>query len=224
MRERIESLSPRQLEVMRGVARRLSSKEIAFHLGLSPATVDSHIAAALQRLQLTSRRDAALHLIELGYSSGQLTVSALPFHIEHDDGHHGGYRPPQSPPFASGWRARIPFLRRRGSGYMSGGRGGAGKGEGDGSEPPVRRSMAKVMVRYLLDALYVSFFFAIMSAVAYGASRVVIQCEQSDIDPVILWILRGVSYTLAAIDGVGVVTATSFLTFRFVRAIWKADD
>ncbi len=63
-----------------------------------------------------------------------------------------------------------------------------------------------------------------MSAVAFGANRIVVKCEQLQIDPVVLIILKGVSYMLAAIDGAGVVIATSFLTFRFVRAIVKADD
>jgi hypothetical protein len=84
--------------------------------------------------------------------------------------------------------------------------------------------MGRVVIRYLLDGFYISLFFAVMSAVAFGAHWVVIQCEQWHIDPVVLMILRAVSYLLAALDAIGVVTATGFLTYRFIRAIVRADD
>ncbi len=45
-----------------------------------------------------------------------------------------------------------------------------------------------------------------------------------NIDPVKLMILKGASYVLMALDAIGVVTATGFLTFRFVRAIMRADE
>jgi hypothetical protein len=84
--------------------------------------------------------------------------------------------------------------------------------------------MARVIVRYLLDGFYIILFFAIMSAVAFGANWIVIKCEQWEIDPFVLLVLKGVSYMLVVLDGVGVVTATGLLTYRFIRATMKADD
>jgi hypothetical protein len=60
-----------------------------------------------------------------------------------------------------------------------------------------------------------------MSAVALGANWIVIECEQSNIDP---FVLKGVSYMLVVLDAVGVVTVTGLLTYRFIRATMKADD
>lgn len=44
------SLSPRQREVLRLIARGRATKEIAFELGLSPKTVESHRAQIMERL------------------------------------------------------------------------------------------------------------------------------------------------------------------------------
>lgn len=84
--------------------------------------------------------------------------------------------------------------------------------------------MARVIVRYLLDGFYIILFFAVMSAVAFGAHWIVEKCEQSEIDPFVLLVLKWVSYMLVAVDGVGVVLATGLLTFRFIRATMRADD
>ena len=86
-----------------------------------------------------------------------------------------------------------------------------------------RSGVGRAVVLFLLDGLYVIVIFGIMSAVAFGAHWVVIQCEQQHIDPIVLWILKVVSYLLAALDAIGVVTATGFLIFRFIRAIVRAD-
>lgn len=83
--------------------------------------------------------------------------------------------------------------------------------------------MGSALIRFGWDGIYVIFFFAVMSAVASSAQWVVIQCEHRHIDPIILLILKGVSYVLAALDAVGVVTAAIFLTFRFILAIVRAD-
>ena len=84
--------------------------------------------------------------------------------------------------------------------------------------------MARVMVRYLLDGFYIIAFFAIMSAVALGANWIVIECEQSNIDPFVLLVLKGVSYMLVVLDAVGVVTVTALFTYSFIRVTMKADD
>lgn len=56
---RLASLSDRQREILRLVSRDVNSKEIARKLGLSDETVKNHIKAAMRRLGVTSRFDAA---------------------------------------------------------------------------------------------------------------------------------------------------------------------
>jgi DNA-binding CsgD family transcriptional regulator len=212
MQERIASLSPRQREVMQLVARRLSSKEIAQLLGLSPATVDSHIAAVLQRMQVESRREAARHFVDSGYAG------LLPSVGESPDVHHGGDRPPESSTMAESLWARIVGRSQKGTGDSR------FPGGADGSElPPRKRRMGAVFIRFFLDAVYILAFFLVMSGAAYGAHLVVILCEQQNIDRVVLVILRGVSYMLAGLGAIGVVSATGILTYRFVRAIYASE-
>lgn len=215
MRQSIESLSPRQFEILVCVARHLSSKEIGHILGLSPATVDSHIAAALQKLGLTSRRDAALRMIEFGFA---------PSHPDSEGGrpathsHHGGRLPSNS--------HELPAVGRPTS-FERPGRGPAwpSRGDGDGSpQPSIKSGMARVIVRYLLDALYIGLFFTVMSTVAFAVHWIVIRIEEWHIDPTVLFILKAVSYMLVVLDAMGVVAATGLLTYRFIRAVVKADD
>lgn len=52
-------LSDQQIACLQRVERGLSSKEIAHELGISPATVDTYLKAAMQRLGTNRRRDAA---------------------------------------------------------------------------------------------------------------------------------------------------------------------
>jgi RNA polymerase sigma factor (sigma-70 family) len=52
------SLTPREREILRLVARGLSDKEIAADLGLSPHTVHRHISNILTRLNVASRAAA----------------------------------------------------------------------------------------------------------------------------------------------------------------------
>lgn len=78
-------------------------------------------------------------------------------------------------------------------------------------------------VRFLLDAVYILLFFTVMSAAALGVDWIVIQCEQRDIDPVVLFILKSVSYVLVGLDAAGVITATGFMTYRFIRATVRTD-
>lgn len=51
-------LSPRQRQCLEGVAAHLDSTQIGERLGISPHTVDKHIAAAVAALGARSRRDA----------------------------------------------------------------------------------------------------------------------------------------------------------------------
>ena len=193
----LESLSSRQRQVLDLAARRLNSKEIARELGLSPATVDSHVAAILAKLGVATRRDAVVLLLTATGSS--LAEAAQ----------HGGDPVVNRPP----WYHRLfPFTD--------------GNGSPKGSRPSVKAAtpgMASAFVRFVVDAFYVVLFFAIMSAAAYGAHEVVHFCEERNIDQIVLWVLKGVSYLLVIIDGFGVISATGVLTYRFILAIIKAD-
>jgi DNA-binding CsgD family transcriptional regulator len=215
MRERIESLSPRQLEIMLCVAQHLSSREIGQALGLSPATVDSHIAAALQKLGLASRRDAAVQMIEHGLVSS-VPVSGI---VRTPGNHHHGEMSPSN-------LHGLPAIGMPIS-SLSPGRDPAelsGEYRHALSPIPIRSGMGRVLVRYLLDAFYITLFFAIMSSVAIGAHWTVVQCEQWKIDKFVLAVLTNVSYGLVLLDAIGVLTATGLLTYRFIRAMMNADD
>lgn len=59
------NLTGRQLDCMRLVKAGLSSKQIARELGISPRTVDDHVAAALDTLGVPSRMAAIARLYEL---------------------------------------------------------------------------------------------------------------------------------------------------------------
>ncbi|MBN8808404.1 MAG: helix-turn-helix transcriptional regulator [Sphingomonas sp.] len=54
----IEQLSPREREILELAGRGLRSKEIARELGISPRTVDTHIARAISTLGARSRLEA----------------------------------------------------------------------------------------------------------------------------------------------------------------------
>jgi|GEM_PF-5790363 len=84
--------------------------------------------------------------------------------------------------------------------------------------------MGRVILRCLLDAFYIILFFAVMSAVAFGAHWIVGRCEDWQVDSFVCAVLRSVSYALVLLDAVGVVTATGLLTYRFIRAIVRVED
>lgn len=57
--EAIERLSDKQRQCLRLVGRGMSSKEIALETGLTPLTVDTYVKAAMARLGVSNRREAA---------------------------------------------------------------------------------------------------------------------------------------------------------------------
>jgi NarL family two-component system response regulator LiaR len=64
-----EPLTPREVEVLRLVARGLGNQQIAETLVLSEATVRSHVSAILGKLHLASRTQAALYALREGLAS-----------------------------------------------------------------------------------------------------------------------------------------------------------
>jgi DNA-binding CsgD family transcriptional regulator len=60
------ALTSRQLDVLRGVARGLTDKEIAGELSLSPRTVEMHVARALAALDCRSRAEAVRKATAIG--------------------------------------------------------------------------------------------------------------------------------------------------------------
>lgn len=59
-------LTPRETEVLRMVAKGLSSKQVATRLGLSSRTVDNHVASTLRKLQLGNRVELTRFALENG--------------------------------------------------------------------------------------------------------------------------------------------------------------
>lgn len=62
------SLTPRELEILAHLAEGLSNREIAERLVLSPETVKSHVAAVLNKLDVSDRTQAAVYAVRHGLS------------------------------------------------------------------------------------------------------------------------------------------------------------
>ncbi len=63
-RERVDQLSKREQEVLIGLARGRSNKEIARDLGIGEETVKTHVSNILAKLHLADRRQAALYALQ----------------------------------------------------------------------------------------------------------------------------------------------------------------
>jgi DNA-binding NarL/FixJ family response regulator len=57
--DELDRLTPRELEVMRLIARGYTYREVASELVLSIKTVETHVSAVLRKLQLSDRRELA---------------------------------------------------------------------------------------------------------------------------------------------------------------------
>jgi DNA-binding NarL/FixJ family response regulator len=66
---KLEALSEREAEVIRLLAQGLAMKEIAQQLSLSPRTLETYRARAMEKLRLTSRADLIRHAVRHGWLS-----------------------------------------------------------------------------------------------------------------------------------------------------------
>ena len=66
LRERVESLSERQRQVMKLAARGLSNKEIGARLGISPRTVEVHRAWVMERMNARNVAELVRMVMQLG--------------------------------------------------------------------------------------------------------------------------------------------------------------
>lgn len=60
----LDTLTPREMEVLNHVARGFHTKEIAAALGVSACTINSHLRNIYQKLQVHSRAAAAARFVE----------------------------------------------------------------------------------------------------------------------------------------------------------------
>ena len=74
----LADLTPRELEVLRLVARGLANSEIARQLVLGEATVKTHVARIFQKLDLHDRAQAVVLAYETGLVTPGVTATATP--------------------------------------------------------------------------------------------------------------------------------------------------
>jgi two-component system nitrate/nitrite response regulator NarL len=77
----IDSLSPRELQILAEIARGASNKEIARSLSIAEATVKIHVQHILRKLNLSSRVQAAVHaarVLGTGSSHADRLASKIP--------------------------------------------------------------------------------------------------------------------------------------------------
>jgi NarL family two-component system response regulator LiaR len=59
----LEQLSPREVDVLKLLARGMENAQIAHELDISPRTVKNHVSNILSKLGLTSRVEAATYAV-----------------------------------------------------------------------------------------------------------------------------------------------------------------
>jgi two-component system nitrate/nitrite response regulator NarL len=64
----LSALSSREMEILRGIARGSSNKEIGRDLGIAETTVKVHVQNVLRKLRVTTRVHAAVIATEIGLS------------------------------------------------------------------------------------------------------------------------------------------------------------
>lgn len=69
LRDGGEDLTPKETEVVRFLSRGLSNKEIAGELGLSPRTIQAHLASVFSKLGVASRTEAVVAALRAGVLS-----------------------------------------------------------------------------------------------------------------------------------------------------------
>jgi DNA-binding NarL/FixJ family response regulator len=62
-----DQLTPREVEVLRLIARGYTYRELAQRLGISVKTVESHVSAVLRKLQLSTRHQLARWATDRGF-------------------------------------------------------------------------------------------------------------------------------------------------------------
>jgi DNA-binding NarL/FixJ family response regulator len=62
----LEQLSPREVDVLKLLARGMENAQIAHELDISPRTVKNHVSSILSKLGLTSRLQAAVYAVRRG--------------------------------------------------------------------------------------------------------------------------------------------------------------
>jgi NarL family two-component system response regulator LiaR len=66
---RTQVLTPRELDVLQGIATGLSNQEIAESLSISPYTVRTHVRNILGKLKFTNRTQAAMYAVQVGLAT-----------------------------------------------------------------------------------------------------------------------------------------------------------
>ncbi|QJD83111.1 response regulator [Cohnella herbarum] len=69
-KEAINSLTPREIEVLEQLTKGLSNKEIAQALVVAEKTVKTHVSSILSKLNLSDRTQAALFAVQVFHSNG----------------------------------------------------------------------------------------------------------------------------------------------------------
>jgi DNA-binding NarL/FixJ family response regulator len=62
----IQRLSPRERQIVEAVARGLSNRDIAVTAGIAPQTVKNHLSSIFQKLQVRSRLQLAILVLQNG--------------------------------------------------------------------------------------------------------------------------------------------------------------